>query len=55
MGALLVLQEVGAHIADAQGRELVVLDPAARRTPVAAGTEELFETLFVRRQTLGSW
>ena len=55
MGALLVLQEVGAHIADAQGRELVILDPAAKRTPVAAGTEELFETLFVRRQTLGSW
>lgn len=55
MGALLVLQEVGAHIADAQGRELVVLDPAAKRTPVAAGTQELFETLFVQRQRLGSW
>ncbi|MEX0769021.1 MAG: inositol monophosphatase family protein [Microthrixaceae bacterium] len=55
MGALLVLQEVGAYIADAQGRELVVLDPSARRTPVAAGSRELFETLLNNRQILGSW
>lgn len=55
MGALLVLQEVGAHIADAQGRELVVLDPLARRTPVAAGTHELFQILLGKRQTLGNW
>lgn len=34
--AYLICQEVGVRVEDAQGRELIVLDHAARRTPVAA-------------------
>ena len=34
--ALLICHEVGVRVEDAQGRELIVLDHAARRTPVAA-------------------
>ena len=34
---LLVCQEAGAVVVDAAGRDLVVLDHAARRTPVAGG------------------
>ena len=49
LGAMLVLSEAGGHLADAQGRELVVLDHAARRTPVAAGTAELFDALLAAR------
>jgi fructose-1,6-bisphosphatase/inositol monophosphatase family enzyme len=49
LGAMLVLSEAGGHLADAQGRELVTLDHAARRTPVSAGTPELFELLLAAR------
>ena len=55
LGAMLVLSEVGAHIGDAQGRELVVLDHEARRTPVSAGTEELFDALMAARRDLPDW
>ena len=34
--ALLICDEVGVRVEDAQGRELIVLDHSARRTPVAA-------------------
>jgi len=34
--AYLICHEVGVRVEDAQGRELIVLDHAARRTPVAA-------------------
>lgn len=34
--AYLICQEVGVRVEDAQGRELIILDHAARRTPVAA-------------------
>ena len=36
LGGLLVCREAGAHVADARGRDLVVLEHSARRTPVAA-------------------
>jgi myo-inositol-1(or 4)-monophosphatase len=50
LGGLLVCQEAGASVADAMGRDLVVLDHHARRTPVAAATEQLLaETLHARR------
>lgn len=55
LGAMLVLSEVGAHLQDAQGRELVVLDHDARRTPVAAGTRELFDELLQARHDLPTW
>lgn len=55
LGAMLVLSEVGAHIADAQGRDLVVLDHDARRTPVSAGTVELFDELLAARRSQPQW
>ncbi len=42
---LLVCQEAGALVVDADGRELVALDATARRQLVAAGTKELLERL----------
>lgn len=45
LGGLLVCQEAGASVADARGRDLVVLDHSARRTPVAAATPELLDEL----------
>ncbi len=55
LGALLVLREAGAHVADAQGRELVVVDHDARRSPVAAATPELLEALLAARSELPTW
>jgi fructose-1,6-bisphosphatase/inositol monophosphatase family enzyme len=49
LGGALVLQEAGAVIADALGRELCVLEHEARRTPVAAATPELLEQLLAVR------
>ncbi len=45
MAALLVCREVGIELLDARGRELVVLDPAARRSPQAAATPELLAAI----------
>jgi fructose-1,6-bisphosphatase/inositol monophosphatase family enzyme len=45
LGALLVCQEAGAVVVDADGRELVALDASARRQLVAAGTKELLHHL----------
>ena len=50
LGAMLVCQEAGAVVADAWGRDLVVLDHAARRTPVAAATPALLAALLAARQ-----
>ncbi|CAN5879014.1 hypothetical protein BH23ACT2_BH23ACT2_27940 [soil metagenome] len=41
LGATLVCREAGAVVADAAGRDLVVLDADARRIPVAGATERL--------------
>ena len=41
LGGLLVCTEAGASVVDALQRDLVVLDAAARRTPLAAATPEL--------------
>lgn len=49
LGALLVCQEAGAVVSDAQDRELVVLEHEARRTPVAAATPELLAQLIASR------
>jgi fructose-1,6-bisphosphatase/inositol monophosphatase family enzyme len=53
LGGMLVCTEAGASVVDAQGRELVVLEPDARRTPVAAGTAELLAELVDERATFG--
>ena len=44
-GALLIVQEAGGVIVDALGRDLIVLDHDARRTPVAASSQALLDSL----------
>jgi myo-inositol-1(or 4)-monophosphatase len=53
LGGALVCAEAGAEVGDAFGRELVTFDHGARRTPVAAATRELFDTLVTGRRRLG--
>lgn len=48
-GALLICREAGAQVDDALGRPLVVLDPQARRTPVASATAALHGVLVPAR------
>jgi fructose-1,6-bisphosphatase/inositol monophosphatase family enzyme len=52
LGGLLVCREAGAHVADAEGRDLVALEHTDRRTPVAAGTKSLLDEAIAARQTL---
>jgi len=49
LGALLVLEEAGGHVADALGRDLVALDHDDRRTPVAASNQALLDVLLAAR------
>ena len=49
VGAMLVVQEAGGVVAEAFGRDLVVLDPEARRTPVAATGSALLGELVRQR------
>lgn len=51
LAGLLVCREAGAVVSDAEGRDLVVIDHRARRTPVAAGTAVLHDAL--RRARVG--
>jgi myo-inositol-1(or 4)-monophosphatase len=50
LASVLICLEAGAAVADADGRDLVVLDPAARRTPVVAATPELLAALLAERR-----
>ncbi len=50
LGGLLVLQEAGGSITDGAGAELVVLDPAARRSPVAAVPGLIDDAVAARRK-----
>jgi myo-inositol-1(or 4)-monophosphatase len=50
LGGVLVCREAGAVVVDADGRELVTTDHAARRTPVAAATPALLEQAVMARQ-----
>ncbi|MEY2417860.1 MAG: monophosphatase [Actinomycetota bacterium] len=43
LGAMLVCQEAGAVVTDRYGQDLVVLEHAARRTPVAASSQALLD------------
>ncbi|MGA7757629.1 MAG: inositol monophosphatase [Ilumatobacteraceae bacterium] len=49
VGAQLVVQEAGGVVADAFGRDLVVLEHDARRTPVAATSSALLGQLIEQR------
>ncbi len=50
LAAQLVVEEAGGVVVDALGRDLVALDPDARRTPVAAATTELLDALLTERR-----
>jgi fructose-1,6-bisphosphatase/inositol monophosphatase family enzyme len=50
-GGLLVCSEAGAVVVDVDDRDLLVLDPVARRTPVAAATPELLREVLHRRRS----
>jgi fructose-1,6-bisphosphatase/inositol monophosphatase family enzyme len=45
LGALLICREAGVEVVDAAGRDLLTLEHADRRTPVAGATLELGEAL----------
>jgi fructose-1,6-bisphosphatase/inositol monophosphatase family enzyme len=49
LGGMLVCREAGAAVADAFGKDLILLDYGPRRTPVAAATEELLEEAIAAR------
>jgi len=51
LAGALVCSEAGATVVDAQGRDLVVLDPAQRRTPVAGATPRLAAELVGLRRS----
>ncbi len=54
LAGVLVCEEAGAAVAEAGGGDLVVLDHAARREPVAAATPELLGSLVAaRREAFG--
>ncbi len=50
---VLICQEAGADVLDALGRELLVRDPALKRTPVAAATPELLKHMLTARRSFG--
>jgi myo-inositol-1(or 4)-monophosphatase len=54
LGGMLVCLEAGASVVDAEGRELVVLDHDARRTPIAAATPALLDDLVTARATFAT-
>jgi myo-inositol-1(or 4)-monophosphatase len=49
LAAALICTEAGATVADAAGRDLITLEPADRRTPVAGGTAALAAELLEAR------
>ena len=50
LAAALICEEAGVVVADAQGRDLCVLDSDARRTPVAGAGPALADALLEARQ-----
>lgn len=42
---IVICTEAGAHVADGEGRDLVVSDPAQRRRPVASGSPILWDAV----------
>jgi fructose-1,6-bisphosphatase/inositol monophosphatase family enzyme len=50
LAGVLLCTEAGACVVDAGGRDLVTLDPAERRTPVAAATPALLDELLRYRR-----
>jgi myo-inositol-1(or 4)-monophosphatase len=50
LGGMLICHEAGAVVVDAFGRDLVTIDHAARRTPVAAATAALLDQAVAARR-----
>jgi len=50
LAGVLLVTEAGGVVADGRGRELVALDHADRRSPVAAATPELLEAVLETRR-----
>lgn len=50
LASVLVVEEAGGVVAEAFGRELCVLDHAARRSPVVAATPELLAQVLAHRR-----
>lgn len=51
LASVLILEEAGGCAVDAGGRDLTVLDHDARRTPIAASSDELLSELVAARRT----
>lgn len=51
LAGLLICEEAGAAVVDAWDRDLVTLEHAARRTPVAGATRDLLDELVAARRT----
>ncbi len=51
--AALICAEAGVTIADARGRDLIVMEHDGRRTPIAAATPTLHDELCAARTSLG--
>lgn len=52
LGGMLVCQEAGTVVVDAHGRDLVTLEHAERRTPVAGATQQLVDEMLSARQSV---
>ena len=50
LASVLILEEAGGVAAEVFGRQLCVLDHAARRSPVVAATRDLLEAVLVERR-----
>jgi myo-inositol-1(or 4)-monophosphatase len=51
LGGMLVCLEAGGAVADAEGRELVSLEHADRRTPLAAASPALLDEVVAARRS----
>ena len=52
LAAVLICREAGCVVEDALGRDLVTLDPSARRSPVVANSRPLMDALISARRRL---
>ncbi|MFM9131803.1 MAG: inositol monophosphatase family protein, partial [Actinomycetota bacterium] len=53
LAAVLICREAGCVVEDADGRDLLILDPAVRRSPVVANSRPLLDALTsARRRSL---
>jgi myo-inositol-1(or 4)-monophosphatase len=51
-GAMLICSEAGAVVGDAFGRDLLVMDHTARRTPIAANSQRVYDEAVAARMSM---